>query len=90
MKLIIQIAFGVFLGTVTAQITVDSWHQFQEKKEKEQAQKQLYQLEKARLEQADRIRAMFLERRKNQKLENSKSPAGFMPDDAQIMPTQDE
>lgn len=89
MKLIIQIAFGVFLGSVAAQITADKWRQFEEKKEKELVQQRLSELKKSRLEQADRIRAMFLKNKK-EKLENSGALQRFVPDDAQMTPSQDE
>jgi hypothetical protein len=90
MKLIVQIALGVFMGSVTAQITLDKWHNYQEQSGKEQALKQGFENEKARLEQADRIRAMFLEHRKSKNSGNNKPSAVFVPDDAQIEPTPDE
>lgn len=90
MKLIVQIALGVFMGSVTAQVTMDKWHKYQEQNGKEQALNQEFENEKARLEQADRIRAMFLEHRKNKNSGNNKPPAAFVPDDAQIEPAPDE
>jgi|GEM_PF-5807407 len=30
MKLVLQIALGVFLGTITSQLSIDGWHAHQE------------------------------------------------------------
>jgi hypothetical protein len=81
MKLILQIALGVFIGTLTAQLTVDCWHSYRESTVEEESKKQHAEREKARLEQAQRIREMFLESQKNGATEKH-PPAGFIPDDA--------
>jgi hypothetical protein len=90
MKLIVKIALGVFIGSVSAQVTMDKWHDYQEQQDKDLALKQEFETEKARLEQADRIRAMFLEHRKSKYSGKNKLPMGFVPDDAQMQPTQEE
>jgi hypothetical protein len=90
MKLIIQITVGVFLGTISAQLMLDQWHQFNQQQETEQLQKQVLNKEKARLEQADRIRALFLQHRKDKISENNKPPMGFVPDDSQLPPDQND
>jgi hypothetical protein len=90
MKLIVKIALGVFIGSVSAQITMDNWHNFLEQKDKALALKQESETEKVRLEQADRIRAMFLEHRKIKNAGKNKVPMGFVPDDAQMQPSQEE
>ena len=83
MKLIVQIALGVFLGTVTAQLTLDVWREYQE-------EKQLTEREQVRLEQADKIRRLFLENQNRKKSQHINPPAGFIPDDAQSFPAQTE
>lgn len=83
MKLIFQIALGVFLGTLTAQLTVDSWRSYRESIVKEESKKQHAEREKTRLEQAQRIREMFLENQKSDSSQKMPS-AGFVPDDAQM------
>ncbi len=79
MKLIIQIAFGVFLGTLSSQFVFDSWHTYKENIVKEVAEKLLAKQEKVRLEQNERIRSLFLQGR-----QGNAPPAGFVPDDAQV------
>ena len=64
MKLILQIAFGVFIGTLASQLTIDGWRSHQEGIAKEAAEKLRTEQEKVRLEQGDRIRALLLQGRK--------------------------
>ncbi len=86
MKLFIQIALGVFLGTISAQLVLDRWHEFKRKQENAMAQHQLLEKEKARLAQADRIRAMLLQKRGDKTFGQSSLPPGFVPDDAIMQP----
>lgn len=77
MKLILQIAFGVFLGTLGAQVTTDMWRNHQTELRRTEH-------EKTRLDQAERIRKLFVDSQKPQESGNTKAPAGFIPDDAQM------
>jgi hypothetical protein len=65
MKLILQIALGVFLGTLASQFTMDSWRSHQESKIKEAAEQLRAKQEKVRLEEGERIRALLLQGRQN-------------------------
>lgn len=89
MKLIIQIALGVFLGTITAQLSIDSWRNYQDFLAKEELKKQQAEQEKVRLEQAQRIREMFQQSQKNNPTKN-KPPEGFIPDDSQMEQNQED
>ncbi|MBK8816690.1 MAG: hypothetical protein IPN42_14820 [Methylococcaceae bacterium] len=90
MKLIIQICVGVFLGTISAQLVLDRWHRFNQQQETKLLQKKVLNKEKARLEQADRIRTLFLQHRKDKISEDNKPPMGFVPDDSQLPHDQDD
>lgn len=82
MKLILQIALGVFLGTLAAQFTIDSWHDRQEGIAKGAAEKLRSKQEKVRMEQGERIRNLLLQSRKGNAPGPRNPPAGFVPDDA--------
>ena len=77
MKLILQIALGVFLGTLASQLTHDVWRARLDSIAKQAAQKMLAEQERIRLEQGERIRAIFSQARKR-----INPPTGFVPDDA--------
>lgn len=82
MKLICQIALGVFLGVVAAQLCVDYWRDNRE-------QQKLVEREKARLEQADLIRKQFIENQQSVGHDDTGSPPnGFVPDDAPSTTTE--
>lgn len=81
MKLILQIAFGVFLGTLASQFTFDSWRTHQESIIKEAGEKLRADQARARLEQGERIRALLLQGRQGNSPKANKPPAGFVPDD---------
>ena len=66
MKLILQIALGVFLGTLASQLTIDSWHTHQEGIANLAAEKLRVEQERVRLEQGERIRALLLQGHKEQ------------------------
>ena len=85
MKLILQIALGVFLGTLASQLTIDGWHTRQEGIAKEAAEKLRAEQERVRLEQGERIRALLLQGRQGNTpgAAATKPPAGFVPDDIQ-------
>jgi hypothetical protein len=83
MKLILQIALGVFLGTLASQLTIDGWRTHQEGIAKEAAEKLRAEQERVRLEQGERIRALLLQGRQGKTPAASKLPNDFVPDDAQ-------
>ncbi len=83
MKLTLQIALGVFLGTLASQLTFDGWHTHQEGIAKEAAEKLQAEQERVRLEQGERIRALLMQGRQGNTSGASKPPAGFVPDDVQ-------
>ena len=83
MKLILQIALGVFLGTLASQLTIDSWRTHQEGIAKETAEKRRAEQERVRLEQGERIRALLMQRRQGNTPGASKPPPSFVPDDEQ-------
>ena len=61
MKLILQIALGVFLGTLASQLIIDNWHVYQESRAQETVARVRAEQEKVRLEQGQRIRDMLLQ-----------------------------
>ena len=77
-KLILQIALGVFLGTLGSQLSIDGWRSYRDGIAKKATEKIRADQEKARLEQGERIRALLLQGR-----QNPKPRTGFIPDDAQ-------
>jgi len=83
MKLILQIAIGVFLGTLASQFTMGSWRSYHENIAKEVAEQLRTTQEKVRNEQGERIRALLLQGRQNNSHDSRKPPAGFVPDDVQ-------
>jgi hypothetical protein len=82
MKLILQIALGVFLGTLASQLTIDGWRTRQEGITKAAAEKLHVEQEKVRMEQGERIRALLMQGRRGNTPGASKPPTGFVPDDA--------
>jgi len=63
LKLILQIALGVFLGTLGTQLTLDAWHNHQENITKVAAERLIIQQEKIRKEQGEQIRNLILQNR---------------------------
>lgn len=89
MKLIIQIAIGVFLGTLASHFVMDTWHKYQENIVKAATDKQQAEQDKVRLEQGEHIRALILQSRQGNSPQADKAPIGFIPDDAQtVLPQQ--
>lgn len=84
MKLILQIALGVFLGILASQLTIDSWRTHQENIAEEAEEKLRAEQERVRMKQGERIRALLLQGRQGNTPGASKPPAGFVPDDAQV------
>jgi hypothetical protein len=81
MKLILQIALGVFLGTLASQFSFDGWRSHQENIAKEAAEKLRAEQARTRHEQGERIRALLLQGRQGNASNANKPPAGFVPDD---------
>ncbi len=84
MKLVLQIALGVFLGTLASQLASDGWHAYQESAAKTATEKLRAEQKKVRLEQNERIRALFTRENQNISPNTNKPPAGFVPDDAKM------
>ncbi|MGZ4981506.1 MAG: hypothetical protein ACXWAB_08680 [Methylobacter sp.] len=84
MKLTLQIALGVFLGTLASQFTIDGWRTHQEGIAKEAAEKLQAEQERVRTEQGERIRALLLQGRQGNTPDAGKPPTGFVPDDGQV------
>jgi hypothetical protein len=82
MKLILQITLSVFLGTLAAQFTIDSWRTHRENITKAAAEQLRIQQEKVRQEQGERIRNLILQNRQGNTPTPSKPPIGFISDDA--------
>ena len=82
MKLTLQIALGVFLGTLAAQLLLDNWHKHQAQLAQIAEQQRLIEQENARLTQADRVRALFLQSQQQKPQSAQHPPIGFVPDDA--------
>lgn len=83
MRLILQIALGVFLGTLVSQLTIDGWHTRQEYAAQEAVEKNRAEHERVRLQQGEHIRALLLQSRQSNTPDASKAAIGFTPDDAQ-------
>jgi hypothetical protein len=82
-KLILQIALGVFLGALASQFVFDTWHTYQESIAKAVSEKLRAEQEKVRLEQNERIRALFI-RGSQPTPSSNKPPPGFVPDDSRM------
>jgi len=83
MKLILQVALGVFLGSLASQFTFDAWRTHQEAIAKEAEEKLLAEEEKASEQQAEKVRALFMQNLQGKKSGVAAIPPGFVPDDAQ-------
>lgn len=85
MKLMLQIAVGVFLGSLASQLAIDAWHGHREAMVNAVEEKRRADREKSRIEQGERIRALLLQGREAKTTTPSRQPApGFVPDDAQM------
>ncbi len=65
MKLTLQIAIGVFLGTLSSQLLIDAWRSNQINIAKQKEELVRVEQEKVRQEQGDRIRALLLQNNKH-------------------------
>jgi hypothetical protein len=85
LKLILKIALGVFLGALASQMVMEGWHAHQERLAKEAATKVKTEHDKARREQAERVRSMLMQGFRG-KMKPAVPPPGFAPDGAQGTP----
>ncbi len=76
MKLVLQIAFGVFFGALASQLTVDSWRAHREEAARDAALKQ-------RAENEERVRALFMQGGRGQMPGSNARPQGFVPEDVE-------
>jgi len=76
MKLILQIALGVFLGTLASGLSLDAWRTRQAQVAKEAAYK-------LKSEQEERIRSLFMQGRQGEASKTNNPPQGFVPEDVQ-------
>lgn len=85
MKLILQIAFGVFIGMSASQFLIDAWrtHRQEQVAEAEGAKRE--QLARERQEQAERIRQMV-----SRKLQQQGTAASAETSAEEIMPQEPE
>ncbi|MDQ3563016.1 MAG: hypothetical protein M3436_02380 [Pseudomonadota bacterium] len=60
MKLVIQIALGVFLGALASQLVMDSWRSYHEQQAKEAEREKLAADERAGNEQMQRARELLM------------------------------
>ncbi|UZR27821.1 hypothetical protein [Methylococcus mesophilus] len=85
MKLVLQIAIGVFLGTLASHFTVETWRLRQEQTARAASEKIEAEKAKAQHELSERIRTLLMRGRQ----ENSGQPhmpPDFVPDDAETQP----
>ncbi|MGD0961881.1 MAG: hypothetical protein ABSB19_18880 [Methylomonas sp.] len=90
MKLVLQIALGVFIGAVSALFVVDAWRAHKEALDKAEVDKLFQQQEQARMEQGERIRALLIQGGKLRPGSGMAPPAGFSREDAQSGPPRHE
>lgn len=83
MKLVLQIALGVFLGSLASQFTCDAWRVRQENIAKEAEKKLRAERDRVREQQAEKIRALLQQGLQGKNTGSVVIPPGFVPDDAQ-------
>jgi hypothetical protein len=81
MKLIIQIALGVFLGVLGAQFMIDWWHIQQTVTAESVAKKQHTEQEKIQTKQAEQIRKLLIQGGKVSALRKHQSALDLRPND---------
>lgn len=85
MKLVLQIALGVFLGTLASAVTMEVWRLQRESEAKQIAENLRAKQEQVRHEQGERIRALLMQGQQNnsEQANETKLPPNFVTDDAQ-------
>jgi hypothetical protein len=86
LKLILKIALGVFLGALASQMVMEVWHAHQERLAKEAATKVKTEHDKARREQAERVRSMLMQGFRGKAIKPAVPPPELAPDGAQGTP----
>ena len=88
MKFVLQIALGVFLGTLASAATMEVWRQQRESEARHIAENLRAKQELARREQGERIRALLMQGQQHdpQQPEQTTLPPNFIPDDAHSQP----
>ncbi|MBM4207073.1 MAG: hypothetical protein FJ190_03300 [Gammaproteobacteria bacterium] len=81
MKLILQIALGVFLGTAAAQFSLELYHNRQAKVEKAQSEKMKAEQDKKRQDQINQLRSLILQNQHNKIPPAQKAPDEIIPGD---------
>ncbi|AAU91073.1 MULTISPECIES: hypothetical protein [Methylococcus] len=85
MKLVLQIAIGVFLGTLTSQSLVEVWRLHQERAARAAAEKIEAEKAKTRHELSERIRTLLM-RGRQEHGDRPPLPPSFVPDDTATGP----
>jgi hypothetical protein len=85
MKLVLQIAIGVFLGTLGSQFVVDTWRSRQDQAAKAASEKIEAEKTRMRQELSERIRTLLMRGRQDNP-DQPHIPPGFVPDDAETRP----
>ena len=88
MKLMLQIALGVLLGSLSSSLIMDAWRDHKAELLKAETEKVLQEQERVRLEQTERIRAILMQGRQANPPAAISPPTGFIPDDAQTDPAK--
>ena len=84
MKLILQIALGVFLGSLSSSLILEAWHRHQAELAQAEVNKILAEQEKIGQEQANLIHSILQQGQQKNPGAAITPPPGFIPDDAQI------
>ncbi len=83
MKLVLQIAFGVFFGSLASALLLDVWQQHKAELLKAETDKVLVEQEIVRENQAKLLSSILQQSRQSNPATAITPPAGFIPDDAQ-------
>ncbi|QJD29120.1 hypothetical protein [Methylococcus geothermalis] len=86
MKLVLQIAIGVFLGTLASQLAVETWRSRQEQAARAASEKIEAEKARTRQELSERIRSLLM-RGRGDGPSPTTMPPGFIPDDAEPIPS---
>jgi hypothetical protein len=82
-KLVLQIAFGVFIGALASKFAFEGWREYQENKARQVAEKVRLERQRTQRLEGERMRALLLQGRQLKSSDPSlESPSGFVNDDA--------
>ncbi len=82
MKLILQIALGVFIGATASQLLTDVWRDYRHGQAQQEEERLRAEQARIRQQQGERIRALLLQGRKQRTADSISPPEGYVPDDA--------